>query len=185
MVKFIRFTKSITAPGVSPYPFSAKYAPAMNTPSWANMAVIAPIMPTIVTIRSRPNFSFSSARLLRAKSSNISFSALKLFTTEKPARQSLRAAVKSRLQIEKHHYKRTEKRDRLCYKRKLLGKVVHLHAGGIVSQCGNIRRRAFIAEGGYVLVYKRSESKVLILFLIRTGSRLLSARQRCSYTSMC
>ena len=49
MVKFIRFTKSITAPGVSPYPFSEKYAPAMNTPSWANMAVIAPIMPTIVT----------------------------------------------------------------------------------------------------------------------------------------
>ena len=39
--------------------------------------------------------------------------------------------------------------------------------------------------GGYVLVYKRSESKVLILFLIRTGSRLLSARQRCPYTSMC
>ena len=40
-------------------------------------------------------------------------------------------------------------------------------------------------EYGYVLVYKRSESKVLILFLIRTGSRLLSARQRCPYTSMC
>lgn len=42
MVKFIRFTKSITAPGVSPYPFSAKYAPAMNgsTVSAAAIAVI-------------------------------------------------------------------------------------------------------------------------------------------------
>ena len=42
MVKFIRFTKSITAPGVSPYLFSAKYAPAMNgsTVSAAAIAVI-------------------------------------------------------------------------------------------------------------------------------------------------
>ena len=56
--------------------------------------VTEPIMPTMVLMRRLLNFSPSSALLFSANSLNISFSALKLLTTEKPARQSLRAAVK-------------------------------------------------------------------------------------------
>ena len=95
-MKFIRLTNRMTAPAVRPFPVSARYAPARNTPSCAMIPVVAPIMPTSALSLRRLNFSCSSARLLSANRRKISFSARKVLTTENPPRQSESAAVKSR-----------------------------------------------------------------------------------------
>ena len=99
-MKFIRFTNRITAPAVNPRPVSARYTPARNTPSCATIPVTAPIMPTSVFRRRLAYFSPSSVRLLCANSRTISLSALNVFTTLKPPRKSVSAAVKSRLRLE-------------------------------------------------------------------------------------
>ena len=100
IIKFIKLTKAITIPGVRPRSVSARYAPMRNTPVWATTPATEPIIPTRIFMRRLLNFSPSSARLFSANRRNISLSALKVFTTANPPRQSLKAAVKSRFRSE-------------------------------------------------------------------------------------
>ena len=97
MTKFIRFTNTITTPGVMLPRVSASQAPTRNTPNCAIAPATAPMVPMTAAICRRRHLAPSTAWLLAENSFRMACSALKLFTTEKPLRLSFSVATKPSL----------------------------------------------------------------------------------------
>ena len=76
-------------PGVMPSPCRAKAAATRNTPNWAATPATLPKERSTWARHIRRRLASWAWALLWENSRKMSFSALKLFTTEKPARPSL------------------------------------------------------------------------------------------------
>ena len=73
--------------------------------------------------------------------------------------------------IPEHHEQRAEKRHRLGDHSELLREIVRLHAGRVVGQRGEIRRRALVAEGGDALFRELLKGKLLYWRMARAIKR--------------
>ena len=100
MMLAVRSMNTMSTPGVMPRPDRASQAPARKVPSCAVTPAAPASVPITVMSRRFSHFARSISPQLPANRPQMAASALKLFMTEKPLRQSFSAATKALLRSE-------------------------------------------------------------------------------------